>query len=97
VTLRDHEPLCRRQSCASPDQPQTLSAILILVSSNAAKHRLPEQPGQGVPAILPHAGIGQDIARHHAHHRGRDEQAAPHRRSPLNREIEASRGGQNRA
>jgi hypothetical protein len=32
--------------------PQTLSVIHILVSSKATKYRLPEQPGQGVPAIL---------------------------------------------
>jgi hypothetical protein len=43
--------------------PQTLSVIHVLVPSNAAKHRLSEQPGQDVPAILPDAGVGQDIAR----------------------------------
>jgi hypothetical protein len=43
--------------------PQTLSVIHILVSSKATKYRLPEQPGQGVPAILAGAGVGQDIAR----------------------------------
>jgi hypothetical protein len=43
--------------------PQTLSVIHILVSSKATKYRLPEQPGQGVPAIFAGAGVGQDIAR----------------------------------
>jgi hypothetical protein len=43
---------------------QTLSVIDVLVAGEATKDRLPEQPGQCVPAILAGAGVTQDFARH---------------------------------
>jgi hypothetical protein len=40
---------------------QTLSVIDVLVAGEATKDRLPEQPGQCVPAILAGAGVTQDF------------------------------------
>jgi hypothetical protein len=44
--------------------PQTFGVVHVLVSSEATKYRLPEQPGQCVPAILASACVGKNITRH---------------------------------
>jgi len=43
---------------------QGLSVVPVLIAGEASKDRLPEQPCQGVPAILTGAGVGQNLARH---------------------------------
>ena len=45
--------------------PQTFGVVHVLVSSEATKYRLSEQPGQCVPAILASACVGEYIAGHH--------------------------------
>jgi glutathione S-transferase len=57
--------------CFAADNPahsrivaQALGVVHILVSGQATKYRLPEQPGQCVPTILATACVGQNITRH---------------------------------
>jgi hypothetical protein len=67
--------LARRCRCAgsrlATDDPmhhrimtQALGVVHVLVSSEATKYRLPEPPGQCVPAILANASVGKNITRH---------------------------------
>ena len=44
--------------------PKPLSVVHVLIAGEASKDGLPEQSGQGVPAILAGAGVGQNLARH---------------------------------
>ena len=44
--------------------PKPLGVVYVFVAGEASKDGLPEQPCQGVPAILTGAGVGQNLARH---------------------------------
>src|SRR5262249_36325275 len=67
LTRRSRAPL-RRFAADNPAHrrivAQALGVVHILVAGKATKYRLPEQPGQCVPTILPTACVGQNITRH---------------------------------
>jgi hypothetical protein len=43
---------------------QALGIVHVLISSEAAEDGLPEQPGQGMPAIPPGAFVSENLASH---------------------------------